>query len=234
MHKLKTALAALTIGFLLVASLDYMSYAATGQSLLLGRSNSADTVTQVTRTTKGPAMQFNVKDGKGAPIKVNSKGRVGKFNADMVDGEHATDLGVRTRVFTKALNVTGVNSFTLNAPGVPAGNYLVTVHGWIYGPAVATMECGVRALSTNWFAAHTWNRADADGYYSVSGAGFINVPSSSDTVQFLCLMTTGNYQTFTGSPIQVTLTSVNSATSTAFPRPALPKKVTGPSAGASR
>jgi hypothetical protein len=68
----------------------------------------------------------------------------------------------------------------------------------------------------------------------VTGAGFLNVPSNSETVQFRRIMTTGNYYIYSGSPIQVTLTSVDAATSTAFPRPALPKKVTGPSAGASR
>jgi hypothetical protein len=211
MKKLKTVLTAATLALFLVVAGDYLAYAATGDSLILGRGNNANKITSLTRTTNGPVLNLDVKNRAAAPLKVDGAGRVANLNADRVDGKHANQLGVRTSVFTHPLNATSISSLNLTLPGVAPGTYLVTVNGWIYGPSTATMECRVFVTDTSASAAHTWNRSDINGYYPVTGAGLIEVPSGS--VSFRCNMATGNYSTFSGSPIQVSLTAVDQVTS---------------------
>ncbi len=98
------------------------------------------------RPVSSAAMQFKVKNGTGAPIKVNSKGRVGKLNADMVDSKHAADLGVRTLAYEADINFTAVSQFVITLPNVPAGDYLATMDGWIYGPTGGWLYCRLAGI----------------------------------------------------------------------------------------
>lgn len=86
---------ALTLALLL--ALDYASFAATGQSLLLGKVNTANQVTTIERTTAGPALSLVTKPGK-PPLKVNRAAKVKKLNADLVDGLGKGDLARRPLV----------------------------------------------------------------------------------------------------------------------------------------
>lgn len=210
MQKLKSATLALTIGFLLVTSLDYMAYAATGKSLLLGKGNSANKVTTVTRTTNGPAMQFKVKNGTGAPIKVNSKGRVGKLNADMVDGAHAADLGVRTTIYDYNVSLTSASQMSFTLPAVAAGSYLATMDGWIYGPTGGSMICYLRNGGTNdrlqqWFPVQAGNT-----FFPVSTSGVITMGSPGNLLVRCQSSTSGDWTDYNN--FQVSLTKIDSVT----------------------
>lgn len=210
MNKLKTAVSALTIGFLLVMSIDYMAYAATGRSMILGKSNKANKVTTVIRTNSGPAMQFKVKNGTGAPIKVNSKGRIGKLNADMVDGKHASDLGVRTTVYDHNIALTGVAAMKFSLPAVQAGSYLATMDGWIYGPSGGSMICYLRVGASGdrlqqWFPAAAGNT-----FFPVSTAGVVIVQTTGDLIVSCSSSITGNWSDFNN--FQVTLTPIDAVT----------------------
>jgi hypothetical protein len=216
MHKFKTAVSALTIGFLLVMSIDYMAFAATGKSMILGKANSANKVTKLTRTTSGPAMEFKVKNGVGAPIKVNSKGRIGKLNADLVDGKHAADLGVRTLAYEANVNVTGVTGFNITLPNVPAGNYLATMDGWIYGPSGGWLYCRLDGIGGS-------SRLDqvvagVGTYYSFAGAADINVASTGNLDVICYSNLSGNWTDYNN--FHVSLTRIDRLTSTLIaPRP---------------
>ncbi len=176
MQKLKSAVSALTIGFLLVISLDYLAFASTGQSLILGKSNSANKATTLTRTTSGPALDLKVKNGVGAPIKVNTKGRVGNFNADLVDGKHAADLGVRTRIYNYNVSRTATSNMAFNLPGVPAGTYLATLDVWIYGPSGTSMHCYLRGGGVDDRAQQFIHPTPGNTFFPISTSGVITVP----------------------------------------------------------
>ena len=211
MRKLKVTMVAITIGFLLVSSLDYVAYATTGKSLLLGKANTADKVTTVKRTTGGPAMSFKVKNGTGAPIKVNSGSRIRKLNADKVDGRHASDLGVRTTIFDYNVSLTDASQMQFTLSGVPAGTYLATMDGWIYGPTGASMICYLRPTASldrlqQWFPADTGNT-----YFPVSTSGVITVTANTDPYVRCSAGSPGNWTDYNN--FQVSLTKVDSVTS---------------------
>ena len=89
--RLKSFLSALGILCALLVSVDYVSFAATGQSVILGRVNKADDVTKVVRTTPGPALQLRTRPGT-PPLKVNRTAKVAKLNADRLDGLDSSDF----------------------------------------------------------------------------------------------------------------------------------------------
>lgn len=64
--------------------------AATGGTLVLGRSNSASTTTTPTNSA-GTALKLNSKTGT-APLAVNSKVRIPYLNSDLLDGLNSTNF----------------------------------------------------------------------------------------------------------------------------------------------
>jgi len=96
--RIRTIVTTLFVTLMLVVSADYVAFAATGKSLLLGKTNSANKVTTVKRTTPGPAMKFQVKKPNTAPFATNGKKRVKNLNADRVDGRHGSALAGRSKV----------------------------------------------------------------------------------------------------------------------------------------
>ena len=73
---------ALGCALALVLGVDYVSMAATGQSLLLGKLNTANTTTKVSNTGAGPALALTVKGSASAPFSTNGKGKVVNLFAD--------------------------------------------------------------------------------------------------------------------------------------------------------
>ncbi|MDP3968001.1 MAG: hypothetical protein Q8Q02_06940 [Nocardioides sp.] len=85
------------LAVVLVLAIDYASFAATGQSLVLGKLNKANQVTTIARTNGGPALSLVTKPGS-PPFKVNRPIKVAKLNADRLDGLHSSQLARRPRV----------------------------------------------------------------------------------------------------------------------------------------
>jgi hypothetical protein len=81
--KIQSALTATALAGILILGTDYLSFAATGGSFLLGKSNSAN----LTSSGSGPVLKLSTTNpGTRPPLGVNSKGRVAKLNADFLDG----------------------------------------------------------------------------------------------------------------------------------------------------
>jgi hypothetical protein len=79
----------------LLVALSGGAYAATGGSLILGRSNSASSLTEVSNP-RGTAFSFRSKSGR-APFTVNANSvKVSSLNADKVDGLDSTQLQGQT------------------------------------------------------------------------------------------------------------------------------------------
>ena len=89
--RITSALATVGAAAILVVGIDYISLAATGSTLLLGRGNSADAQTTVARTTAGPVLRLKAQSGSPA-LSVNTKKKVTNLNADQLDGLHGSAL----------------------------------------------------------------------------------------------------------------------------------------------
>ena len=76
----------------LILGIDATTYAATGDSLLLGQINQASRATVIERTQPGPALRLTTRSGADAPFSTNATGRVTRLNADRVDGKDASAL----------------------------------------------------------------------------------------------------------------------------------------------
>jgi hypothetical protein len=98
MSRSSRPLAVVLAAAILLLGYDIVSYAATGDSLLLGQANKATKATKVKRTTAGPVLELKAKAGS-APLKVNSDTKVAKLNADELDGLDATALQTTAQTF---------------------------------------------------------------------------------------------------------------------------------------
>lgn len=135
MGKLKTLVSALVVAAVLLVCTDYVAFAATGKSLLLGKLNHAAAVTTIDRTTNGPALKLTTNNGASAPIVTNGHGRVANLNADTVDGKHASAFAPKARAPIAAGHVQangtlggdfGVSAVSWDAPN---HRYLITLTG---------------------------------------------------------------------------------------------------------
>jgi hypothetical protein len=96
----KGSIATVATAGLLVVAADYVSFAATGDSFVLGRFNTAKTPTTLTNQGDGPALRLNSSGKANPPLAVNSNRKVLHLNADTVDGLDAKALS--THVLTYA------------------------------------------------------------------------------------------------------------------------------------
>lgn len=87
-----TTTAAMGVGIVLVAGAG-IATAASGKSLLLGKSNSARAVTTLSNS-KGTALSLKAKAGKPA-LRVNTKAQIPNLNASLVGGKSASSFQPR-------------------------------------------------------------------------------------------------------------------------------------------
>lgn len=92
---IKRTLLSMSIGVVVGAiTLGGVSYAATGGSFILGRSNAASSQTLLTNSGSGPVLGLSTRSGQ-APIGVSStSGKATNLNADKLDGLDSTQLAL--------------------------------------------------------------------------------------------------------------------------------------------
>lgn len=90
MRHLKTTLAVLGAVTILVLASNTVAIAATGKGFILGKINSANKQTTLTRTTNGPVLKLNAKSATGTPLAVRGSGKVANLNADKIDGKDSS------------------------------------------------------------------------------------------------------------------------------------------------
>jgi hypothetical protein len=140
----RTALAVVGAAALLVTGLDAVTYAATGQSVILGKTNTANKPTTI-KSTRGPALKLKTKKSK-PPLAVNSKKRVKKLNADLLDGLSAETLDPAVTTFEAGVDgaASPGTGQLLFETTLPAGTYEMSFHGLFThtGPdASYTLQC---------------------------------------------------------------------------------------------
>ena len=95
----KATMATAAAAALLILGIDATTYAATGDSLLLGRINQSNRATVIERTQPGPVLRLTTRSAADAPFSTNATGRVNRLNADRVDGKNASALATRAITF---------------------------------------------------------------------------------------------------------------------------------------
>ncbi|RNL77682.1 hypothetical protein [Nocardioides marmorisolisilvae] len=209
MRYLKTTLAVLGAVTVLVLAGNTVALATTGHSLLLGKSNSADTYTSITRTTSGTVLSLKSKSSTNAPLSVNGTGKVTNLNADTVDGYDSSRMLNRTLMFTKSIALGSAGtSFGLTTTTIPEGTYLVTGSGWLYGPTNSGgFECQIVGNGSS-TARWSWIPGNPDGFYTPNMTGAITL-TGDQTVMFECHDGPSfAWNSYFGAPMQLTLTKV--------------------------
>ncbi len=148
-----TAVATLSAAALLVVGLDYTTYAVTGSSLLLGRTNHADSPTTIVRHGTGVALSLK-SSGHGFPsLRVSSSARVPRLNSDLLDGHSASDLATRAVSYRAGKRGDVVNGAGFWRVHVAPGVYAVSFKAFVVPDAVppggsVDVICGVADLNT--------------------------------------------------------------------------------------
>jgi hypothetical protein len=218
----KGALATVAAAALLVTGVDYATFAANGDSLILGHLNQANATTVLTKHGPGPALRLN-SGGPGSPaLAVDSKAKVAKLNADMVDGKHAKALlQVRNvgRVFTTGATG-GTGQVTFDIPNVPKGIYLATFTANFFpqgtpGAPVA-FSCSLLKDTLTQLSQSTSTSAAASGFYiGVNGSTVVKVVPGIDLTAS-CGLVSGVW-TFGTKKLTVTLTRLDGVTAGGLP-----------------
>lgn len=216
MRKLKTLGSALVVALVLVTCADYVGYAATGSSFILGRSNSATKVTGLARTTTGPALNLHTAAASNPPFVTNATGKVVNLNADRLDGFDSSAMVNKTLVFSTPLSASSVTQFTVTLHSVPAGKYLFNSDGFIYTATTDPHACYLTVPSTGQ-SVYEWFPADTSGGFIMpNGTGFVTVPTAQD-LTYQCYDNNGNpgnYTSYSAQPLQLMLTPMSQVTTT--------------------
>jgi len=229
MRYLKTTLTVIGAVTVLVLAGNTVALAATGHSLLLGKSNSADTYTSLTRTTSGTVLSLKSASSTNSPLSVNGKGKVANLNADTVDGIDSTKLQTRTTIYSVPAT-SGVSSFNLSLPALATpGKYHVTFSIIAsMSSAGATLNCDfIKPGDTNDYKVISYGSVFLN-YSTSNGSGFIDTAAAQRV--FHCFTSSGTTTVNPDSPgSQITVTRVDSLTSAT----ATAARVRPPSAGRS-
>ncbi len=130
--RLSTAIALLSSTALLVVGMDTLTYASTGDSLLLGKVNEAGKPTVVSNSGRGAALEL--RNGKKyPPLKVTSARKVVRLNVDRVDGVDSRQLEPGSVTYT--IGAAGdPGDDTLYVAELKPGRYLTQMYAFYTGP----------------------------------------------------------------------------------------------------
>jgi hypothetical protein len=133
MRHLKTTLAVLGAVTVLVLAGNSIAMAATGKAFILGKGNSANKMTSLSRTTAGSALKLKTTTSAAAPMVVNGRGKVGNLNADLLDGKDSSAFAPYPKVIrgvwsmatsTNPGFITADISFGWTLPSAPVSHYI--------------------------------------------------------------------------------------------------------------
>jgi len=231
MKQFKTFLTVIGAVTILVLAANSAVYAATGGKFILGHTNKAGKVSTLKRTHSGSALNLVTKSSANAPMTVNGKGKVTNLNSDMVDGYDSSQMVNSTTTFTKSISLGApATSFAMTTSVVPAGTYLVTGSAWVYGPTnAAGIECQITGTGTS---THRWSwiPGNPDGFYTPNMVGTVTL-TGAQTMQFECHSGPSfAWNTFSGSPMQLTITKVAAPVTGSATRTAPGSSRVGPAA----
>lgn len=218
MRHLKNAFTVIGVVTILVLAANTVTIAATGQGFLLGKSNSANTITGLTRTTSGSALKLQTASSTNPPLTVNGKGKVINLNADMIDGFTSTDLRDRTWVFTSIFTDRPSVNYLLPLPN---GSYLITYSASFPGITSAAVRCFVSEQPTTGdpgttTAHEAQTNVTAEGSaVALNGAGHAT-KSAEQNILVSCSAVGATWSTNANNPLMITATPTSIVSTTAI------------------
>ena len=215
----KGALAAVAAAAVLVGGVDVVTYAATGDSLILGRTNASHRTTELIKRGPGPALSLKTRGNKEPSLRVSSDAKVRRLNADKLDGRHAWQLDTKAvsyRVGEMGDVLPGVGAWSLKAaPGAYQVTFKVLATPDSAPESVSGMICGVLDLnslgeSPNVYVADSGNLLDGGGGIPIamSGAEMVRIKGTENPA----LYCSSNGPDFTLFAASVSLTRINART----------------------
>ncbi len=214
MRQIRTAATALIVGLVLLMATDYVAMAATGKPFILGKVNKAGKTTTV-KSAAGPALKLTTKAGQ-PPLSVNRNTVVTNFNADLLDGKSASQFGIRTKVYAAQIAAINTNFFTVTTPTIAAGNYLITLSGFLNVPVGSSLECTVGVESGDTYYIDQWIPGNTEGKASFNASSVAGITTSQPILVDCLSQTTGTLSSFQSSPLRLTFTSIDTVTSGAL------------------
>lgn len=216
MRYLKSVLTVIGAVTVLVLAGNTISLATTGHAFILGKANSANKTTTLTRTTSGTVLSLHSKSSSNAPLSVNGTGKVANLNADKVDGLDSTQLTTNTMIYTDTDSSTVHTGSTYWHLTVAPGDYSFT---WTAGvtPSTsgATMLCGFSG-TPNQFA---WASGEQmNGYLGVwLSASATRHFAATTVLHFFCNTSAASFHLESEQPLQINVTKINGSSSSTAP-----------------
>jgi hypothetical protein len=214
---LNGAVATVAAAAMIVIGVDYVTFAASGDSVILGHLNAAANATTLTRHGPGPVLHLKSAGPNSPALAVDSDAKVRHLNADTVDGRHASSLvshavtfkaGARGDVFH------GTAFWDLDlAPGVYQASFKASVTP-AAGTAIAPVDviCGIADLNTGGQSTHAYT-ADSASYHGqlpafMSGAETIRIKTANQPGLACFTSTNSDFKLF--KPLSASFTKINS------------------------
>lgn len=214
-QRAKTAVAAVAVTGLAVVGLDTYTYAATGDSLILGKLNTAGNTTTVTNNGNGPALSLHAK-GNAPALAVDSGAKIVHLNADTVDGKSAAGLQTHSRVFVSYEGVSENGEIAFQLSTFPTGSYLATYEVAMVGAygSVTHPTTGTCRLVFSGDANATTSSTSVGQQIALSGSTVIRNPSVDDDWYLICSTFEApngfkEWQVDSETPVRVTLTRID-------------------------
>ena len=188
----------------LVLTFDVATYAATGDSLVLGKVNKSKKTTVIKSTGKGPALSLKSKPG-AAPLAVSNGNKVLNLNADSVDGIDGAALSNDTRRYTFPAGGPHFNTAKFTIPQVAPGTYLVTLRASLDALGAGNDAQCLLSVGDQQYAGDM-ARYNGGFFVILSGADVVTITTPTDVVA-QCAGAAGAFS-FT-APLRVSLTRTN-------------------------
>jgi len=214
MRHLKTVLTVLGAVTVLVLASNTVVIAATGQGFILGKSNSANNITALTRTTAGSALKLTNQSPASAPFLTNGTGKVTNLNADRLDSLDSTQLTTNTKVYTDSDFDTVHNTQSYWHFDVAPGDYTIT---YSVGVSPQTPDATVLCGFINSPDTYAWESDQvANGYNGAWLSGTATKRfTEAQTVHFFCNSSASAWTLESEMALQITVTRINKVTETA-------------------
>ncbi len=226
---LKGAVATVSAAALLVVGVDYATFAATGDSLILGQRNSTGSTTLLTTRGPGPALVLESAGQRNPSLAVSSSAKVRRLNADRVDGWHGKRLASRATSFRIGSPGQIVNQIGLWSLDVPPGLYQASfsflalpddTSGVVPGMICGLVDIDTLGPETLVYTADSTTLIEGDigAPLAMSGSETVRVADGAN-VGLYCGANTATYAIFRGS---ASFTTISQRTVKVAPEAELP------------
>jgi hypothetical protein len=214
-----TVLTVVLTAAVLVGGANFAAYAANGKPLLLGKSNVATKTSKVKNKGDGPALSLKSKPSSPS-LAVSSSAKVGRLNADLLDGLDSQDLTTNTTIL-RSTDFTTVYSEQKDwFVNVETGTYLLSFNAGLEpvedGPAL----CGFFDASDGGRSFGWASSVHSGGYSGVwLSASSVQTFTEPKVLNFFCSVDVGNFRLEDAVGLQIEVTEINDTTLEDLPVP---------------